>query len=138
MKIGIIGCGNISSIYLNNLTKHFTNTEVYAICDLDEKKAKAQAEKFGIERIFTLEQMLSCPEIQLILNITTPQTHYSLCKESRLAGKHAYVEKPLSLTYAQGKELVELAEEKGLYFGCAPDTFWAPASRPPLTQSKKA
>ena len=123
MNIGVVGCGNISGIYFNNLSTVFANTNIYACCDLCEEKAKAAAEKYNIPRIMTLDEMLADPGIDTILNITTPQTHYSICKKALLAGKNVYVEKPLSLEYAQGKELVELAEEKGLYLGSAPDTF---------------
>ena len=122
-NVAIVGCGNISSIYLENLTCRFHNVEVTAVCDMVEEKAKAQAEKYGIPRVLTFEEILADPEIDIVLNITTPQTHYSLCKRILEAGKHTYVEKPLSLTYAEGKELVELAKEKGLMIGCAPDTF---------------
>jgi len=122
-NVAIVGCGNISSIYLENLTGRFHNVEVYAVSDLVEEKAKAQAVRFGVERIMTFDQILADPNVDIVLNITTPQTHYSLCKAALEAGKHVYVEKPLSLNFAQGKELVELAREKGLLIGCAPDTF---------------
>ena len=122
-NVEIVGCGNISSIYLENLTGRFRNVEVTAVCDMVEEKAKAQAEKYGVPRVLSFEQILADPDIDIVLNITTPQTHYSLCKQILEAGKHTYVEKPLSLTYAQGKELVELAKEKNLLIGCAPDTF---------------
>ncbi|MBO5285516.1 MAG: Gfo/Idh/MocA family oxidoreductase, partial [Clostridia bacterium] len=52
-----------------------------------------------------------------------PPIHYTICKQALLSGKHVYVEKPLCLKYSEGKELVLLAKEKGLYLGCAPDTF---------------
>lgn len=123
MRIGIVGCGNISGIYLKNLSTLFKNTEVYACCDLDMDKAKAQAEKYGIKNVLTIDEIMSCPNIDIILNITPPGGHFQICKRALLSGKHVYVEKPLSLTYKEGKELVSLAEEKGLYIGCAPDTF---------------
>ena len=123
MKIGIVGCGNISGIYFKNLTELFDNIEVYACADLDESKVKAAAEKYHIPHIMTLEEMLLSPEIECILNITTPMGHYPITKKALLAGKHVYLEKPLSLSYKEGKELVAIAEEKGLYLGCAPDTF---------------
>ena len=123
MNIGLVGCGNISGIYLKNLSAVFSNTVIYACCDLDKEKAGTACEQFGIEHLMTFDEMLRCNEIDMILNLTTPQTHYTLCKQALLAGKHVYVEKPLSLTYAQGKELVALAQEKNLYIGCAPDTF---------------
>ena len=123
MNIGIVGCGNISGIYLENLTRKFKNVTVAAVADLDECRARAKAGEYGIPRVMTLEEMLADGGIDLILNITTPLSHYSINKQALLAGKHVYVEKPLALNYAEGKELIELAESKGLYVGCAPDTF---------------
>ncbi len=123
MKIGIVGCGNISDIYLKNLTTVFENTAVYAVCDLDATKANAQAQKYQIEKVLPLDEMLADPEIDIVLNITTPKTHYDICKKALLAGKHVYVEKPLSISYCEGKELLSIAKEKGLYIGGAPDTF---------------
>jgi len=123
MNIGLVGCGNISDIYLKNLTTRFHNVTVYACADLDAQKVKNAAEKYNIPHIMTLDEMLECDEIDLILNLTTPKSHYSICKRALLAGKHTYVEKPLSLCYKEGKELIELAKERNLYIGCAPDTF---------------
>ncbi|HNX15052.1 MAG TPA: Gfo/Idh/MocA family oxidoreductase [Oscillospiraceae bacterium] len=122
-KIGFLGCGNISGIYFKNLTQTFTNTEVYAAADLIHERVKTKTEEFHVPHIMTFEQMLECPEIDIILNITTPQSHYELSKRALEAGKNVYVEKPLSLTIEQGRELVELAEKKGLLLGGAPDTF---------------
>lgn len=122
-NVAVVGCGNISSIYLENLTGRFRNVQVYAVSDLVAEKAKAQAEKYGVERIMSFDEILADPNVDIVLNITTPQTHYSLCKAALLAGKHVYVEKPLSLKFSEGAELVALAKEKGLLIGCAPDTF---------------
>lgn len=123
MKIGIVGCGNISNIYLKNLTSVFKNTKVEAVCDIDAVKANAQAQNYHIEKVLTLEEMLSDPEIDIVLNITTPKSHYDICKKALIAGKHVYVEKPLSVSYCEGKELLSIAKERGLYIGGAPDTF---------------
>ena len=122
-NVAVVGCGNISSIYLENLTGRFRNVEVYAVSDLVAEKAKSQAEKYGVERIMSFDEILADPNVDIVLNITTPQTHYSLCKAALLAGKQVYVEKPLSLKFSEGAELVALAKEKGLLIGCAPDTF---------------
>ncbi len=123
INVGVIGCGNISGIYFENFTKLFHNINLYAICDLDEEKTKAASEKYGVTNIFTYEEMMNCDEIQIIVNLTTPQSHYSICKDALLSGKHVYVEKPLSLELEQGIELVALAKEKDLLIGCAPDPF---------------
>lgn len=123
IRIGVVGCGNISGIYFRNLTRRFAGVSVYACGDLDGDRARGAAEKWGIPHIMTLEEMLDCPEIDLILNLTTPRGHYPINRQCLLAGKSVYCEKPLSLTYEQGKELYTLANEKGLWLGCAPDTF---------------
>ena len=123
VNVAVVGCGNISGIYLQNLTKTFDNVNVYAIADLIPANTKAKSEEYGIERIMTLEEILADENVQIVLNLTTPPLHYSISKQALLAGKHVHSEKPLSISYAQGKELVQIAEEKGLFLGCAPDTF---------------
>lgn len=122
-NIAIVGCGVISDFYLTNLTGLFENTNVYAVCDLIESNAKEKAEKYQVERIMTLDEILADENVDIVLNLTTPHSHYGICKKALMAGKHVYVEKPLSVTYSQGKELVNLAREQGLLLGCAPDTF---------------
>lgn len=123
MRIGVIGCGNISDIYFQNLTTRFAVTCVQACSDIDMERARRSAKKYNIPKAETVEELLADPEVDIVLNITIPAGHYEICKKALLAGKHVYVEKPLSVTVEQGKELVALAEEKGLSIGCAPDTF---------------
>jgi predicted dehydrogenase len=122
-KVGIVGCGNISGIYLENLTKTFTNTQVYAICDLVKERAEEAANKYNIPNIFTLEEILECKEVSIIVNLSTPKGHFDICKKALEAGKHVYVEKPLSLEFEQGQQLLKIAKENNLLIGCAPDTF---------------
>lgn len=123
VNVGVVGCGNISGIYFQNLTQVFKNINVYSCCDIREQAAKDAAEKWGIPHIQTFDEMLECDDVEIILNITTPESHYEICKRALLAGKHVYVEKPLSLAFDEGSELVRISEERGLLIGCAPDTF---------------
>ncbi len=123
IKVGVLGCGNISSIYFENLTNTFKNVEVYACSDLVEELAVKAAKEYSIPNVMTFDEMLDDKNIEIVLNITTPQGHFPLTKKALLAGKHVYVEKPLSLTFDEGCELVKIAEENGLLLGGAPDTF---------------
>lgn len=123
IKVGIVGCGNISGIYLKNLSGLFHNTQIHAVCDLDRERAEAAAKEYGIPHVFTYEEMLKCEDIRIIVNLTTPKGHFEICKDALLAGKNVYVEKPLSLSPEEGNELNRLAKEKGLLLGGAPDTF---------------
>jgi predicted dehydrogenase len=121
MKIGVIGCGNISGIYYENLYR-FDGTEVVACTDLDIDKAKLTADKYRISRVLSQDELLSDPEIELNLNLTVPKAHFDVSFAALQAGKHVYVEKPLAIRLDDGKRLVDLAESSGLTIGCAPDT----------------
>lgn len=122
LGVGIIGCGNISDIYLKNLSTLFLNIELVGCADLVFEKAKAKSEEYGIE-CFTVDELLSCEDIHIIVNLTIPHAHKEVCEKALLAGKHVYVEKPLSLNKKDGEYLIGLAKEKDLYIGGAPDTF---------------
>ncbi|MBN2558624.1 MAG: Gfo/Idh/MocA family oxidoreductase [Clostridia bacterium] len=121
--VGIVGCGAISGIYLKNLTGLFGNTSVGAVCDLDREKAEKAAGQYGIEKVYTLDEMLADDEIEIIANLTTPKSHYHICKKTLEAGKHVYVEKPLCVEFEEGMELVDIAKGRGLMLASAPDTF---------------
>ncbi|MGH0052404.1 MAG: Gfo/Idh/MocA family protein [Sphaerochaetaceae bacterium] len=124
LTVAIIGLGKISGIYLQNLTEMFKEqVELVGVADLLQERAKEVAETYHIKHYATVEDLLSDDSVELVLNLTTPQSHFTLCKQVLEAGKHVYVEKPLSLTTAEASQLVELAEKKHLVLGGAPDTF---------------
>ena len=121
--LGIIGCGNISDIYLKNLTGPFADhVRVGAVADLLPDKAKRAAAQYGIPDVCTPEEMLRRTDIDVVLNLTVPFAHYEVCQKALQAGKHVYVEKPLSVERDEGRRLLDLAEKKGVVVGCAPDT----------------
>ncbi|QHW33045.1 Gfo/Idh/MocA family oxidoreductase [Paenibacillus rhizovicinus] len=124
MKIGIIGCGMISGIYLENCTKSFAILEVVAVADLVIDLAKKRAEEFGIPKACTPEELLADPEIELVVNLTAPQAHTEVNLQILQAGKHVYAEKPFALNRADADRVLALAKEKGLRVGSAPDTFF--------------
>ena len=122
LKVGIVGCGNISNIYLE-AGKKFDILDIVAVADLDLDRAKAKAEEHGIAQALAPEALLADPDVEIVVNLTVPGAHYDICKAALDAGKHAYVEKPLSLTREQGRDLLQTAQAKGLRVGGAPDTF---------------
>jgi predicted dehydrogenase len=122
VKIGIIGCGNISGIYFK-AGKTFDILDIVACADLDPERAKAKAAEHGVPKACTVEALLADPEIRIVVNLTIPNAHYSVCKAALEAGKNVHVEKPLSITREEGRELLDIAAAKGLRVGCAPDTF---------------
>ena len=112
VRVGILGCGFISDIYLKNLTGVFRNVEVRACADLDMDRARARAEDYCVPLALTPEELYAHGEIDLIVNLTTPRQHYDTTKRALRAGKHVYGEKPLAACAQEGRELVALAEKK--------------------------
>ncbi|MCE5255311.1 MAG: Gfo/Idh/MocA family oxidoreductase [Spirochaetaceae bacterium] len=121
-KIGIIGCGMISEIYLKNLTERFRNIEVGGCADAAQAKAHERAVQFGILE-YSVDELLARSDISIILNLTVPRAHVEIGLRALEAGKHVYSEKPLAIDVAPAHELLQQAQKRGLRVGCAPDTF---------------
>ena len=124
VKIGFVGVGAISGIYLENITNLFREIEIIGVCDLIRERAEAAVEKYHIPKLYNdMYELFADPEVDIVLNITRPYEHFEVTRAALLAGKHVYSEKPLGADFEEGKELVRIAEEKGLMLGGAPDTF---------------
>ncbi|MCB1337648.1 MAG: Gfo/Idh/MocA family oxidoreductase [Maritimibacter sp.] len=119
--IGIVGCGNISTAYLE-LAPLFKSLEVRAVADINPKAAEAQAAKFGV-RAESVDALIAAGDIDMVVNLTVPAAHFEVSRRVLEAGKHSYAEKPFVLTLEEGEALRDLAEKKNLRVGSAPDTF---------------
>ena len=122
VKVGIVGCGNISGAYFDGCKK-YDLLEVVACADLDEDRARARAEQFGVPKVCSTDELLADPEIDIVVNLTTPDAHAEVNMAAIEAGKSVYVEKPLAVTREKGRKTIEAAAEKGVLVGGAPDTF---------------
>ncbi|MAV46250.1 MAG: gfo/Idh/MocA family oxidoreductase, partial [Alphaproteobacteria bacterium TMED89] len=121
MRVGVIGCGNISTAYFK-LARMFRAIDMVACADLNLDAAEGQAKAFGL-RALTVENMLMDDDVDIIVNLTIPAAHYPVSRQALEAGKHVYSEKPFVLSVEEGRALLDLAAEKGLRVGSAPDTF---------------
>ncbi|MBN2336524.1 Gfo/Idh/MocA family oxidoreductase [Candidatus Bathyarchaeota archaeon] len=122
VKVGLVGCGYISGIYLEN-SRRLHSFDVVACADLVRERAEARAEVYGVPRVLTPDEIYGDPDIEMILNLTTPDAHYTVARRAIEAGKSIYSEKPLAVELEDGKRLVDAAEEAGVLIGGAPDTF---------------
>lgn len=122
VKTAVIGCGAISDIYLTNMIGKYSTLEVVACCANHRESAEKKAAQYHI-RAASVDEILADPEVELIVVLTPAPSHYELVKRSLLAGKHVYTEKPIATELWQAKELLSLADEKGLRLGSAPETF---------------
>lgn len=122
VRTGVIGCGNISSIYLQNGSL-FEDYTIVACADKDLGRAKGRAQEFGVPHACSVDEILAGPDIELILNLTTPDVHGWIGRRAIEASKSVYNEKPLAVTREEARSLLDLAAAKGLLVGAAPDTF---------------
>lgn len=120
-SIGIIGSGDISAAYLR-VAQELRLFQVAAVSDLDQERARARAQEFGV-RACTPDELLALPELSAVVNLTPPAAHASVSEAVLRAGKHLYSEKPLATSRAAGRALLAEATSRGLRLGCAPDTF---------------
>ncbi len=122
INIGILGCGNISGQYFKGC-RAFKILDVAACTDLDISRAQAKAEEFNVPKVYAVKDLLNDPEIQIVVNLTTPDQHAGVSLQIIEAGKSVYVEKPLAITREDGQQVLDAAKKRGVLVGCAPDTF---------------
>jgi len=137
--VGLIGCGNISTTYLT-VAQTLNAFRIVACADIRREAAEAAAQQFappspqswgekegdvpgGPMRVCTVDELLADPSIEIVLNLTTPESHSSIALAALAAGKSVYNEKPLAMSRADGMQMLALAQERGLRVGGAPDTF---------------
>ena len=118
---GVIGCGVISTAYLK-AAQRFANLELRAVADMRSAAAEKQAAAFGVPAL-PVDQLLKRDDIEIVVNLTVPLAHTEVSLAILNAGKHVHSEKPLGVTVAEARKVMELAAAKGLRVGCAPDTF---------------
>ena len=121
VEVGVIGCGNISAAYLK-AAKTFPILDIVALSDVNLAAAEARGAEFGIPAK-PVEAVLANSAIEIILNLTVPKAHVEVGLKAIAAGKHVHSEKPLGVTLAEARTLVDAASAKSLRLGSAPDTF---------------
>ncbi|MCL2421402.1 MAG: Gfo/Idh/MocA family oxidoreductase [Defluviitaleaceae bacterium] len=127
VKVALIGSGNISYTYLNTLVNgNFSIVDMVGCSDLIPERSKARAALFGIRQM-TNEEILSDPEIEIVLNTTQLWNHSEVTRQILEAGKHAYSEKAMGSSYEGALANYELAKAKNLRIGSAPDIYMGSA-----------
>nr|MDT0656973.1 Gfo/Idh/MocA family oxidoreductase [Micromonospora sp. DSM 115978] len=119
--VGIVGLGVISRAYLETLAHH-PALRIAAVADLDAARAASAAATIGGADAVSVERLLGHPDVRTVLNLTIPAAHAAISRAAIDAGRNVYVEKPLTVAFADGRELVDRAAAAGLRVGCAPDT----------------
>jgi predicted dehydrogenase len=115
-RIGIVGCGNISGVYLATLRGH----GLVGVYDPDLGRSHRAAEAHGVAAFPSYGELLA--GVDVVVNLTPPGAHEEVTMAALRSGRHAYSEKPLATSSEGARSLVEAARSAGLALGCAPDT----------------
>jgi predicted dehydrogenase len=122
LKVGVVGFNGIGKTHAQS---HMDDSlsELVAVCDVLKERADVAIEKHGVKVYYKLSDMLKAhPDLDIVDVCTGGDEnggwHYEPAMEALNAGKHVLVEKPISNTIEEAREMVALAAEKGLYLGC--------------------
>lgn len=119
LRLGIIGAGSVVDHYMKSMSA-YPDVEVIAIADRHPERAESRARALGI-RSASVEELLGSTEIEAIVNLTPPGSHFDVSMSVLSAGKHLYNEKPLAMTTFHGDAILSDAAARSLIVGAAPD-----------------
>jgi predicted dehydrogenase len=119
MRIGFVGCGYTADLYMPHI-KGYPQLELVAATDINPKRAQEFGDYYNIEICPNTETLLTNYDIEMVVNLTNPRSHFKVTKMCLEAGKHVYSEKPMTVAFEEAEILVDLANKKGLYLSAAP------------------
>ncbi len=117
--IAFIGTGFVADYYMTTLVNH-PGLRLAGVWDIDPARLKQFCDYWNVRAYASSDELLADPAITIVVNLTTPESHYAVNKASLLAGKHVYCEKPLAMTVDEACEVVAIAEERGVVLAGAP------------------
>lgn len=120
-RIGVVGLGAISRVYLETL-QAVDDVRIVAVADLDIGRAESVARSNSGVRASTVAALMGASDIDAVLNLTIPAAHAEVAAAAIRAGKDVYGEKPLAADVGAARALVRDARAAGMRLGCAPDT----------------
>jgi predicted dehydrogenase len=111
LKLGIIGTGHLGKLHVK-MFKQIPECEITAVYDADKAQLDSAVSEFNVPGVNNLEELLNLTDAVSIA--ATTKVHYELAKQALLAGKHVFVEKPITSKISEAEELVKIADSKNL------------------------
>lgn len=128
MRLGVIGCGNVLSAYRTAIDKLRARGEVDAViaCGREAQRETARAALGPVRFTTDAEEVITSPDVDLVIILTSMPEHARLASAALKAGKHVLLEKPIATSLEDAKALVELAQHSSGHLVCAPFTILSP------------
>lgn len=119
MNVVIIGCGYVADLYMATL-KNYKDLNLLGVYDKNLERLKKFSSCYKVDTYTSLDSVMNDSNVNLILNLTNPQSHYEINKIALESGKHVYSEKPVALDVQKARELSKIAKKKKLIISSAP------------------
>ena len=114
IRWGMIGCGDVTEIKNGPGLYKCRDSELTGIASRTEARARDWVKRHGHGRVFaSVEELLACPDIDIVYIAVTPDAHRELAISCAKAGKHCYLEKPIAHSYAAAIEIQRAFAEAG-------------------------
>lgn len=127
IQVGVVGCGYWGPNLIRNL-RQASDCNLKIICDASEQRLRHMRRLHpGVETTTRFEDLLADDQLDAVVVATPVRFHYEMAKACLMRGKHAFIEKPMARTVAEGEELVALAESKGLVLMVGHTFLFSPA-----------
>ncbi|MFN7116565.1 MAG: Gfo/Idh/MocA family protein, partial [Saprospiraceae bacterium] len=108
LKIGVLGTGHLGKIHLKCIQLSAAY-ELVGFYDPDDRAAQQAIDNYGITRFATPQELFATVDVVDIVTPTT--THFTMASQAIQAGKHIFIEKPITRTVEEAEELIKLAQE---------------------------
>ena len=113
LKVGVFGVGHLGKFHLNNW-KEIDNVELVGFYDPSDENASFASKEYKLKRFTNINKLIdACDAVDIVAPTTS---HYELCKAAILKSKHVFVEKPLTNTMEEARELLKLSKEANIKF----------------------
>ncbi|MFE0235011.1 Gfo/Idh/MocA family protein [Brucella anthropi] len=119
MNIAIVGTGFVADYYMTTL-RNYPELKLRGVYDRSPERLKAFCAHYSVSAYESFETVLADPDVQIVVNLTTPESHFEISHAALSAGKHVYSEKPLAMNFEDAEALVAFARQSGLTLAAAP------------------
>lgn len=126
--IAFVGTGFVADYYMTTLKNH-PGLELRGVFDSNPAALQRFSTFYGVNAFGSYEDLLRDGDTAIVVNLTSPQSHFEVSTRALEAGKHVYSEKPLAMTVDDAETLVRQASKHGLTVAAAPANALSPAHR---------
>lgn len=124
-RVALIGAGAMSNTHATAYSA-MPNAELVAVCDIFKDAAQAMADKYAVKAFWSIDELLSSVDVDVIDICTPTPTHADYIKIAAKAGKHVCCEKPMCRTVEQAEEAAKACEDAGVTLFVGQVLRWFP------------